>query len=120
MPSIEINANAVPHDDQTRIAALEAKLGRLREEYNNLKCAQTKQNTRDMRAQQVIRNLSPLMDLFGALEERLANAQREILDVANGHAETKSLFATAEVLGKLVPRVHRMASELTLDPTETR
>ena len=39
MPSIEINANAVPHDDQTRIAALEAKLSRLREEYNNLKCA---------------------------------------------------------------------------------
>lgn len=120
MSTIEIKANAVPQDDQARIAVLEAKLGRLREEYNNLKFAQTKQNTRDMRAQQVIRNLSPLMDLFGALEERLANAQREILDVANGHAEVKSLFATAEVLGKLVPRIHRMVSELTPDPTETR
>lgn len=119
MATIEIRNAPVPMDSKAQIASLEAKLARVREEYNNLKLSRSKYAARDERAMQVIRNLAPLMELFTALDERLTNSQREILDVLNGHAESKTLFATAETLGKLAARVRRMSSELTPDPTET-
>lgn len=100
--------------NEERIAILEEKLAKVRDEYNALKVASAKRNAREAKVGQVVRNLAALQDLFAALETRLVAAQAMLQEAAKGGTPASVFLETATALGKLAARSRRMASELQL------